>query len=602
MHITNKAESVSCMSYSLHRKHMAMFPGKQFISAMLYQKNGPVVPAVLLILLFIACNNTTGKMKDKELVKDPGSINHYIRKNIQEALRLATAQNGRVDDSLHLDFHAVVEEYYYGNEYSPIWSDTGAWHPFAKELQAYLDTAALDGLYKEDYHFSDIVRIKKMLDTDAVKRTDAVLWTKADLLLTDAFMHIICDLKQGRLQTDSNSWKNDTTTYHTFFSATFNRFLKGEPLSDLLRSLQPANRGYAALKKGIRKFIDSMDNRKYTYLNYPYKKNDPEDSSLFIHQLQLRLSESGMLKYNRDKPADSIQLATAISAYQKKRKLAADGKISAGLIRLLNLTDRERFNRIAITLDRYKQLPDSLPEKYIWVNLPGFYLQLWDHDSLALASKIICGKPATPTPFITSAITDIIIYPTWTVPESIIKKEMLPGLKKNAGYLARKGLDLYNYQGDLVDPSTVNWSKYSKGIPYKIQQGSGDGNALGVIKFNFDNPHFVYMHDTNQRYLFKNSVRALSHGCVRVQEWQQLAFYIARNDSLNLSAGDSLKYNQDSITNWIANKEKHRIQVKNKIPLFFRYFSCEGNNGAIKFYEDIYGDDKRLKEKYFAGK
>ena len=107
----------------------------------------------------------------------------------------------------------------------------------------------------------------------------------------------------------------------------------------------------------------------------------------------------------------------------------------------------------------------------------------------------------------------------------------------------------------MIDPATINWSKYSKGIPYKIQQGSGEDNALGVIKFNFDNPYFVYLHDTNQRYLFKNKSRALSHGCVGVQRWDNLATWIIRNDSLNLKTGDSLRYNFDTLSNWIAMKE-----------------------------------------------
>ena len=110
----------------------------------------------------------------------------------------------------------------------------------------------------------------------------------------------------------------------------------------------------------------------------------------------------------------------------------------------------------------------------------------------------------------------------------------------------------------------------------------------------------MYLHDTNQRYLFKNASRALSHGCVRVQDWEKLAFYIARNDSMNIKTTDTLKYNTDSIKNWIAQKEKHRIDVKNPIPVFIRYFSCEGKDGKIKFFDDIYGEDKVLREKYFA--
>jgi murein L,D-transpeptidase YcbB/YkuD len=573
----------------------------QFTLDMQYRSSAILCFTLLVLVSFIACNDEK-KLKEKELVDDPKSLNTYVEENIKTALSFASDNDGKIDDSVKLFFLKVVDEYYTSNDYHLLWSDTGKWLPRADALIRYLDTSAFDGLFREDYQFTKMKHLKNVLETDSVKNKDAVMWTKAELLFTDAFMHIIQDLKQGRLQPDSISWKNDPSKYDSFFAATLNKLKNADTLNGIFRSLQVSLNGYLDLRSGIKNFIDSMDTKKYTYLVYPYKAGDEKDSLAFIKKLLLRLSESSIIEYRPPAALDSAQLADAIKKYQKQKKLTTDGKITSGLIRSLNLTDRERFNRIAVTLDRYKQLPAKMPEKYIWVNLPGYYLQLWDTDTLTLTSKIICGKPSTPTPSITSAISDLVIFPTWTVPESIIKKEMLPGLKKNPGYLARKGLNLYNFKGERVDPSTVNWAKYSKGIPYKIQQGSGDDNALGVIKFNFENPYFVYLHDTNQRYLFKNGIRCLSHGCVRVQEWEKLAFYIVRNDSLLAKQGDTLRYNTDSITNWIANKEKHRIGVKNKIPLFIRYFSCEGMNGAIKFYDDMYGEDRRLIEKYFAGK
>lgn len=271
-------------------------------------------------------------------------------------------------------------------------------------------------------------------------------------------------------------------------------------------------------------------------------------------------------------------------------------------MRLVNLSDVERFKRIAITLDRYKQLPRVMPEKYILVNLPSYYLHVWDHDSVAIVSRIICGKPDTRTPLLNSVISDMVTYPTWTVPTSIIAKQYLPKLKLNPNYLTKIGLHLVDRKGETVDPTTVNWSKYKKGIPYKVMQGSGDDNALGILKFNFSNPYAVYLHDTNQRYLFKNASRALSHGCVRVQQWQELAFFIARNDSMNRKPGDSIRYNTDSITTWLANKEKKRIPVKIGLPLFIAYFSCEAKGDKIRFYDDIYGEDKLMREKYFSNK
>jgi L,D-transpeptidase YcbB len=339
-----------------------------------------------------------------------------------------------------------------------------------------------------------------------------------------------------------------------------------------------------------------MDRRTYTYVVYPMK-----DSLKFIKNVQKRLQESGDLDPSVKIP-DSASMANAVKNYQKRKGLKIDGKITSSLVRSMNTTDREKFKRIAINMDRYKQLPDELPEKYIFVNLPGYYLRVIDNDTLVLESKTIVGKPTTPTPKLNSEITDMITFPQWTIPNSIIKKEILPALKRDPGYLARKGFNLVDLKGETIDPWSVNWSKYTKGIPYKIVQGSGDDNALGIYKFNFNNPYSVYLHDTNQRYLFKNSARALSHGCVRVQDWEKLAYYIAQNDSLHQEPDNPPSYTIDSIKTWLGNKQRKRMIVKKRIPLSIRYFTCEVKNGKIVFYEDIYGEDKTLREKYFAAK
>lgn len=560
---------------------------------MYYLKNAKLHLAVQFLILLIACHHNP-LPKEKEIVTNPASMDTYVQDNIKQLVAAAEDNNGIIDDSLRMQFLPVVKYYYEQKEYTPVWSSTEKWNSAADSLLQYLDNAAYDGLFKADYNYAKLTSIKNTINIDSVKRMDAVVWAKAELMFTDAFMHLIQDLKQGRLQADSFSLKHNEKNYKKYFADNLDKLKSGQSLKNITDSLQPTIKGYSLLKQGIKNFVDSMDTKTYTYLYYPYK-----DSIAFVKKLQKRLSETGI---NITAAPDSTQLQAAIKKYQSNKKIKADGKISATLVRILNNTDREKFNRIAITLDRYKQLPAKMPEKYIWVNLPAYYLKVWDADTLVMESKIICGKPATPTPLITSAITNMITYPTWTIPNSIIKKDILPGLQRSSNYLARKGYSLLNNKGEEIDPSTVNWSKYTKGIPYKVQQGSGDDNALGVIKFNFSNPYSVYLHDTNQRYLFKNSVRSLSHGCVRVQEWQKLAFYLARNDSINSPQPDALHYNTDSISNWIAMKQWHRIDVKNKFPLFIRYFGCELVNGAIKFYDDIYGEDKAMREKYFAGK
>ncbi len=556
---------------------------------------------ILILWLFvISCNNSSSS-NDKQLVSDPDEMDKRAGENIKLALEAAIRTDGKIDDTIQLKLSNIVNNFYSSNNYAPLWCKKEKWQPLADSLFSLITNAQLQGLFPKDYHFANLQSLKNKLDADSLKRMDAVLWSRADLMLTDGFMHIIKDLKQGRLQPDSLSMNKDSAMNENFFANNLKELQDKKQFTALLNALQPAHKGYWELKKGIKPFLDSMDKKIYTYINYPYKKKDAKDSSFFIKTLQKRLHESGCIEFTNSLP-DSAQLNNAIQKYQKKKGLKADGKISTGLIRIMNVSDAERFRRIAITLDRYKLMPEKMPVKYILVNLPGYYLWVIDHDTIALESRIIVGKPETRTPLLNSEITDMVTYPTWTVPTSIIAKQYLPKLKNNPNYLSKIGLKIVNAKGETIDPGTVSWSKYSKGIPYKVMQNSGDNNALGVLKFNFNNPYAVYLHDTNQRYLFKNASRALSHGCVRVQEWEKLAFYIARNDSMNSRQPDSLRYNTDSIKNWIAHKERHRIDVKSHLPLFIRYFSCEGKDGKIKFYDDIYGEDKVLREKYFADK
>ena len=556
---------------------------------------------LVLCLVVLSCNDNAAPPGDKKNVVTVDKMDEAASASIRQVLEFAVKHSGKIDDSTRLQLTAVVNKFYSDHDFKNIWSKKEKWQPLADSLFQFIKEAELYGLFSKDYHLIKLNILKNVLDTDSLKRMDAVLWSKADVILTDACLHLIRDLKYGRIRQDSARLSNDTSTLTKSLISLQQSLILQNTFTNFLDNLQPQHKGYWELKKGIKRFVDSMDRRAYTYVTYPYKKNDAKDSLLFIKTLQKRLSESKCISFTNKLP-DSTQLDSSIKKYQKQKAMKLDGKVSTTLIKSLNTSDPERFKRIAITLDRYKILPDSMPKKFIWVNLPGYYLELWDHDTLALVSKVICGKPDTRTPLLTSAISDLVVYPTWTVPTSIIAKQYLPKLKNNPYYLSRLGLKLVTEKGEPVDAGSINWSKYSKGIPYKVMQSSGDDNALGVMKFNFDNPYAVYLHDTNQRYLFKNASRALSHGCVRVQEWDKLAMYIARNDSLNLKQGDTLRYTTDSIHSWLAEKKYKRIVVKNHLPLFITYFSCEGKDGKIKFYEDIYGEDKALREKYFSDK
>lgn len=568
---------------------------------MFQQKVTALSFTLLVICFFVLSCNDHSEGQEKKIVANPEQIDEATSSSIEQLIGFALSNNGKVDDSTKLQLTAVVNGFYTSNEFKNVWSKKEKWTPLADSLFQFVKDAELYGLFPKDYQAAKLSSIKDQLDTDSLKRMDAVIWSKADMLLTDACLHVIKDLKYGRLSNDSSALANDTTAMAKALAGFQKALLSQQSLNSFLSTVEPKNRGYLELKKGIKRFVDSMDRHTYTYVTYPFKKSDTKDSLFFIKTLQKRLSESKCIGFTNKLP-DSAQLDSSLRRYQKLKGIKPDGKVSTAIIKTLNTSDVERFKRIAITLDRYKKLPDSMPQRYIWVNLPAFYLQLWDTDTLVFESKVICGKPATPTPQLTSVITDMITYPTWTVPTSIIAKQYLPKLKNNPNYLAKLGLKLVNEKNQPISASSINWSKYSKGIPYKVMQNSGDDNALGVMKFNFNNSYAVYLHDTNQRYLFKNAARAYSHGCVRVQEWEKLANYLIRNDSLNLKPGDSLRYSVDSVKTLLTEKKNRRIPVKSPVHLYITYYSCEGKDGKIKFYDDIYGEDKALREKYFTDK
>lgn len=557
---------------------------------MLFSGKSLLVIFLPALVLFSSCgrNKSDKKIAAKEM-------DEHVEEAISAMLGKANPAKLNLDDSTRLSALNAVKYCYAAHDEKPIWSHNKRWLPMADALVHYLDTCAWDGLFADDYQAALVKGLKLQLDRDSLAQTKPEKWARADILLTNACLHLFQDLKQGRLQPDSLAWLNKKLQFENFFKPMLDSLKAGKTFAALAASLQPATKYYVAIRQGIKPFVAKMDRRPYTYLQYPFR-----DSLAFVNALVKRLAEGGIVS-DGPKP-DSAQLGSLISRFQKEHALKVTGKLSVELVREMNNTDLEKFKRIAITMDKYKLMPGNLPDKYIWVNLPAYTLQLWEKDSLVVESKVIIGKPATPTPDISSQISDLVIYPTWTVPTSIIQKEILPGLKRNSDYLRKKGLDLFDYKGNPVDPHAVNWSKYNKGIPYMVRQGSGDNNALGVIKFNFKNPYAVYLHDTNQRYLFANKNRSMSHGCVRVQEWDKLATYIIRNDSTLSHLPEAQRLSADSIKSWIAEKQRHTVPVKERIPLYITYFGCSGEQGNIRFYDDVYSRDKALREKYFASK
>ncbi len=552
----------------------------------------PVEPDIFLFLFLLiclhSCRESSPPPKPIEIVKVPELLNPKTIDMIKGTLNYAALNNGKIDNLIALHETEIVQAFYPDGNSKRLWSDEQTWFPLADSLYDFIGRGEAYGLFPDDYHFADLMLLKEKLQ-DSTSKLDAALWSRGDLMLSDAFALLTKHLKIGRSKKDSITLNADTILAPEFYTGLFGEIQHGKGLSSALESVEPIHAGYIALRNALPVFLDSMDRTRYTYLNFPY-----EDSLIFAKNLQSRLFENSYITFNT-RAADSIELKEAIKKAQEDRKLKVDGKAGPALVKSLNNTDLEKFKRIAINLDRYKLLPAEMPEKYIWVNLPEYRMQVWDTGTVILESKIIVGQAKTRTPVLNSAITNFITYPQWTVPFSIIIKEMLPQIKKDIEYLNKQNLMVVDKNDSVIDPATIDWSQLSKKyFPYNLRQRQGDDNSLGVMKFNFRNKYEVYLHDTNARGLFSRGNRALSHGCVRVQQWNKLARFLARNDTL--------RYPPDTIAAWLQRQEKHTVVLSGKVPVYIRYFTCKTEDGKIMFFDDIYGEDKLLRERYFMSK
>lgn len=546
-------------------------------------------------LSFVACHgrgktaDKPEKPKEKDIVTQPEALPVSVATNIQTSLEFILASNGVLNDSMVLAKDSLVNEIYQKRNFEPVWSNQEKWLPLSDSLFEFLGHAREYGLFPADYHYRVLENIRSKTSSDTMAQKDAALWSRGEILLTDAFFRMAFDLRKGRLPVDSVTLRKDSMNTVQYLSL-FDTLFQNKDVVGLMHALEPKHVGYDSLKVGLQTFLKSAEPlKKYTYVPYPAL-----NSAEYYNILKQRLFEEGLLNSPFDY-LDTTSMKLVISKYQREKKLTETGKLNSNTVNSLNNTSWEKFKRIAITLDRFKLLPDSMPTTYIWVNIPAYRMKVIDSGNVALESNVIVGQPKTRTPLLTSNLTNFITYPQWTVPYSIVFGEMLTKIKANPDYLRKQNLMVVDKNDSVMNVDSLNWKKFNKNyFPYQIKQRQGDDNSLGVLKFNFANKYAVYLHDTNARWLFSKENRALSHGCVRVKEFMKLADFLVRYDSI--------RFPPDTLRSWITRQEKHVVSGFPRVPIFIRYFTCEGKNGEIRFYNDVYGEDRVLSQRYFDNK
>lgn len=295
---------------------------------------------------------------------------------------------------------------------------------------------------------------------------------------------------------------------------------------------------------------------------------------------------------------DEVVLA-AVRQFQASNGIAADGIVGGGTRRILNGGPRQkpvgaetRIRQILVNMERWRWLPHDLGSFYVTVNIPEFTLRVVEEGTPIHTARVVVGKRHTQTPVIQDEMETIVFNPYWNVPNSIKNEEIAPYFGGGGGFfggfdtsvLKRHGLRL-KYGSRIIDPDTVDWSRHDL-RSFDLVQPPGPGNVLGKVKFLFPNSHDVYMHDTTQKHLFNNAVRAESHGCMRVQNPDKLAeILLARDKSWSRSQLDSVWHGPDD----------NPIALDQKIPVYVTYFTLRVNeDGSFSSFNDLYGHDPRM--------
>lgn len=278
-------------------------------------------------------------------------------------------------------------------------------------------------------------------------------------------------------------------------------------------------------------------------------------------------------------------LAGSVKRFQQRYSLATDGSVGPRTVAAANVPAPDRVEQLRLSLERVRWLAGGAPTTYVVVNVAGFRVGFVKDNKLTWSSRVVVGKAARQTPIFSDELTYVEVNPTWTLPPTILREDVLPKLKEDPGYLQRERMTVLDRAGKVVDPATVNWASYGRTVPFTLRQEPGPENSLGRIKLMFPNQHAVYLHDTPAKELFDRPERNFSSGCIRVEDPLGLATLVL----------DDPSWTRGALEEVIATGRTRRINLKKPVPILLVYLTATASpDGTVHFFRDTYGRDPSL--------
>jgi murein L,D-transpeptidase YcbB/YkuD len=492
----------------------------------------------------------------------------------------------------------AIITFYRLNNFGPLWVSQMGISEKAQRAMNLLARAEDEGLNAHDYSASAL----EVAGAGQALSGNLLSLARFDISLTAMVVRYAEHLHSGRIV------PNKMSGYYDITPPTLNL---GKLLYDLsvtpdpdshLAALAPVHPAYAAFKAALaeRRTKNDLTEDEPVPAGERVKVGGRDARVPIVRQRMVKLgflSEEDSLAWMLGHALDDAEdpgnfetvldkaLSKALKAFQESNGMERTGQIDKATINALNgPSDEANVQKLVLNMERLRWLPRDMGVRHILVNQAAFELQIIDHQKITWRTKVIVGKPETQTNIFNDVMETVVINPYWNVPKSIVQHEMLPHLTDDPYYLDDKGYEVVDASGDIVSSGSVDWWSYGDKIPYDVRQPPGDSNALGNIKFLFPNKHNIYMHDTPTKKLFKEEVRAFSHGCIRVEDPRTLAEHV-------------LGWDRQKIDDMIDSGENQEIKLESPIPVHLAYFTAwPDETGKIVFYSDTYKRDKRLEK------
>ena len=376
----------------------------------------------------------------------------------------------------------------------------------------------LDSLVGHLYQHKDSLFLKQLEMTDRE--------------ITASFLLLTRHLTQGRIPKVGDGvrvWKRNKPIFDNV--ELLLKLKDTDNLSTIIETLQPQQAFYKAMAQKYKELL------KDTTSYIPFAIADPKsfavgysDSTVVALRNQLGLRGYKPVAQGVPAEVDSL-LIEAVKQFQRQVGLTADGVPGAQTMSYLQMTPQQQSDLLLLNMERLRWQNKDLGEDYILVNIPEYRLRLFHKDSLKFTTNVVVGRPDTPTPIFSDSIKFVEFRPTWSVPISIVRKEMIPRIVDSGDSLkyAKRGYKLYENNKE-IDPATINWrdEKTLKRNLAFVENPSAN-NSLGLVKFVLHNNMSIYLHDTPSKKLFDNTQRTYSHGCVRVQYPDSLAYQLLKH-------------------------------------------------------------------------